>query len=107
MFDGKRVKFSLEFVRRLVERDIISAFGNDLDEARRRIVWKMRNESVVIANPNEKYRNQSWCLINIERIGLVKIPITETARFVKAITIACPVTDPTCVAAYRKKFIVR
>jgi len=102
---SKEIEFSLEFVRRLIERGIIASFGNDLDRARKAIERKMRNESVVIDNPSERYPNQSWCVISIEGIGLAKIPVAETPRYVKAITIACPVTDPACKEAYRRRFM--
>lgn len=101
----KEIEFSLEFVKRLIERGIISAFGNDLDKACERIQWKMKNESAIINNPNERYPNQSWYIINIEGVGLAKIPIAETPKYIKAITIACPVTDPRCIQAYKKKFM--
>ena len=61
----KEIQFSLEFVQRLIERDILSAFDDDLDKARKEIERKMRHESVIIDNPNPKYPNQSWCIINI------------------------------------------
>ena len=53
----KEIQFSLEFVQRLIERDILSAFDGDLDKARKEIEWKMRHESVIIDNPNPKYPN--------------------------------------------------
>ncbi|MEK6888362.1 MAG: hypothetical protein AABX14_05440, partial [Candidatus Aenigmatarchaeota archaeon] len=96
----KEIQFSLEFVQRLIERDILSAFGGDLDEARKQIEWKMRHESVIIDNSNPKYPNQSWCIINIDKVGLAKIPIAETPKYVKAITIAIPVTDQMCIDSY-------
>lgn len=58
----KEIQFSLEFVQRLIERDVLSAFDGNLDEARKQIEWKMRHESVIIDNPNPKYPNQSWCM---------------------------------------------
>ncbi len=64
----------------------------------------MRHESVVIDNPNPKYPNQSWCIINIEKIGLAKIPIAETPKYVKAITIATPVTDQVCIDSYKSVY---
>lgn len=45
---SKEIEFSLEFVKRLIERGIMSAFGNDLDKAIEEIERKMRNESVII-----------------------------------------------------------
>lgn len=102
---SKKVEFSLEFVKRLIERSIMSAFDNDLDKAVEEIERKMRNESVIIENPSDTYPNQCWCIINIERVGLAKIPIAETPRCIKAITIACPVTDHRCIEPYRKKFM--
>src|SRR3989338_558024 len=100
----KDIQFSLEFVQRLIERDILSAFDNDLDKAIKGIEWKMRHESVVIDNPNPKYPNQSWCIINIDGIGLAKIPIAETPKYVKAITIATPVTDQMCIDSYNSVY---
>ena len=94
----------MEFVQRLIERDILSAFDNDLDKARKEIEWKMRHESAIIGNPNSKYLNQSWCIINIEGIGLAKIPIAETPKYVKAITIATPVTDKMCIDSYNSVY---
>ena len=100
----KEIQFSLEFVQRLIERDIISAFDDDLDKARKEIEWKMKHESVVIDNPNPKYPNQSWCIINIDKTGLEKIPIAETPKYVKAITVATPVTDKVCIDAYNSVY---
>ncbi len=100
----KEIQFSLEFVQRLIERDILSAFGGDLDEARKQIEWKMRHESVIIDNSNPKYPNQSWCIINIDKVGLAKIPIAETPKYVKAITIAIPVTDQMCIDSYNSVY---
>jgi hypothetical protein len=104
MDQNKEVQFSLEFLQRLIERGLLSYFKNDLIEARKVIEHKMKHESVIIDNPNDKYPNQSWCIINIEGVGLAKIPISETDRYIKAITIATPVTDPICIESYRARY---
>jgi hypothetical protein len=104
MDPNKEVQFSFEFIQRLIQRDILSHFNNDLNEARRKIEYKMKHESVIIDNPNEKYPNQSWCVINIEGVGLAKIPIAETGRYIKAITIATPVTDHICIDSYNARY---
>jgi hypothetical protein len=101
----KEIQFSFEFVQRLVERGILSdAFEYDLDKARKEIEWKMRHQSVIIDNPDTKYPNQAWCIINIDRVGLAKIPVAETPKYVKAITIATPVTDSMCIDAYNSVY---
>ena len=100
----KEIEFSLEFVQRLIERGILSAFDNDLDKARKTIEWKMRHESVIIDNPSSKYPNQSWCIINIDKVGLAKIPVAETPAYIKAITIATPVTDRMCIDSYNSVY---
>ena len=100
----KDIQFSLEFVQRLIERDVLSVFDGDLDKARKIIEQKMRHESVIIDNPNSKYPNQSWCIINIDKVCLAKIPIAETPRFIKAITIATPVTNRMCIDAYNSVY---
>ena len=100
----KDIQFSLEFIQRLIGRDILSAFDGDLEKAKNAIEWKMRHESVIIDNPSPKYPNQSWCIINIDSIGLAKIPIAETPMYVKAITIAVPVTDQMCIDSYNSVY---
>lgn len=99
----KEIQFSLEFVQRLIERDILSAFNDDLDRARKEIEWKMRHESVVIDNPNPKYPNQSWCIINIDKIGLVKIPVAET-KVCEGDNNSNPVTDQMCIDSYNSVY---
>ncbi len=94
---SKEIQFSLEFIKRVYRRGIIEFFNNDLSKCREEIARKMREESVIIDNPNPKYQNQKWCLIEIQKLGLVKIPIAETPQYIKAITIAHPVSDPRCI----------
>ena len=78
-------------------------FGNDLKKCKDEIKRLMIEESVIIDNPSEKYPNQSWCVINIKGLGLCKIPIAETPKYIKAITIAHPVTDSKCIQGYNDR----
>lgn len=97
---NKEIQFSLEFVKRVYGRGIIQFFNNNLSECQKEITRKIREESVIIDNPNPKYQNQKWCLINIEGLGITKIPIAETSRYIKVITIAHPVTDQRCIDSF-------
>ena len=97
---GKRMVFELEFIKRLVERNILSVYGNDTERAIDEIEKLMRDDSVIIPNPKKGYEHQHWCLIELPKLGLTKIPIDATGPKVKAITIANPVSDPACKRAF-------
>ncbi len=101
---SKEIQFSFEFVKRVYERGIIQFFNNNLNKCQEEITRKIREESVIIDNPNPKYQNQKWCLINIEGLGITKIPIAETPRYIKAITIAHPVTDLRCINSFKTHY---
>jgi len=103
MDSRKEIEFSLEFIKRVVQRGVLGIFDNDLEKCCKEVERKMREESVIIENPNEKYPNQNWCIINIEGVGLAKIPFSETPRYIKAITIACPVTDKRCIDSFNSR----
>ena len=45
---NKEIQFSLEFVIRLIGRDILSVYDDDLDKARKDIEHRMRHESVIM-----------------------------------------------------------
>ncbi len=57
---NKEIQFSFEFVSRLIERGIISAFNNDLNKARIEIEHKIRHESVIIDSPS-KHKGHNHC----------------------------------------------
>ena len=63
---------------------------------------KIIEESVMIDNPNRDYCNQKWCLIEVSKLGLLKIPCEQFKSKLIAITIAYPVTDPRCHDAFKK-----
>lgn len=100
VLDGKEIVFEGEFIRRLMERNIWTIYGCDLDRSVGEIEKLMRLDSVIIPNPKEGYEHQHWCLVELPGLGLTKIPIDATGPKVKAITIANPVSDPVCKKAF-------
>lgn len=97
---NKKIIFTGEFFTKLVQRQIINVF-NSMEECIKEIERKMREEVVVMDNPNNEYQNQKWCLFMLPDLGLVKIPFIETPKGIVAITIAHPVTDQRCHDAFK------
>ncbi len=102
VLSGKEIVFEGEFIRRIIERNIWVVYGCNLEKAVSEIENLMRTSSVIMKNPKEGYEHQHWCLIELPKLGLTKIPIDATGPKVKAITIANPVSDPRCVKAFRE-----
>lgn len=100
----KEFEWTLEFVKRVIERNIIDLFGNDLSKCKNEIKRVMEEKSVIVYSPDEKYYNQHWCLIELPSLGLTKIPIAILHNKIVVITIANPVTDQRCNDVYNDKF---
>ena len=98
---NKKIIFSGEFFTKVVQRQILETFSN-MEECVREIERKMKEESVLIDSLNEKYPNQKWCLFELRKLGLIKVPFVETENEIIAITIAHPVTDMRCHEAFKK-----
>lgn len=64
----------------------------------------MKEKSAIVCNPDEKYYNQYWCLVELPSLGLTKIPIVILHKKIIVTTIANPVTDERCKNVYNKKF---
>jgi len=81
-------------------RGILDVYGYDLAKCKADIERMLKKESIIVTNPDPNYMNQKWCLIDIPKIGLTKIPIAETPVRIVIITVATPVTDPRCIKAF-------
>jgi hypothetical protein len=100
----REIEWTLEFVRRVIERQILPVFDNDLEKCKTEIEKMMKERSVFVCNPNEGYTNQHWCLMELPKLGLTKIPIDATSKKIVVITIANPVTDHRCQKVFYRKF---
>lgn len=87
---GDRIRFTEEFIKRLVMRGFYPKLGT-LDDCRKVFKDKIENESIVLPHPSNAL--QKLCFISIDGFGLVKIPIGKTEESITLITIAHPVTD--------------
>lgn len=101
-FHEKEIEWTLESVNRLFFRGIVDVFDNDLAKCKAVIEKLMKENSVTVFNPNPDYTGQKWCLIDIPKVGLTKLPVAETPTSIKVITVATPVTDPRCIKVFFK-----
>lgn len=96
----KPIDFRGEFTKRLWDRCIIEHYNYDMERCIEEIESKMKEEGIIMLDPKSPVK--VWCLIKIENIGLIKIILAETNKTIKAITIACPVTNPECHRRYNE-----